>query len=132
MLYTYSFADRTRDLSGVMSTVIKDEPRFISNFKPVADAISRKHEFWEDQLTGRAISVPTMNDGTLTVSPDDAAKLLPGTMIALRDDPALFRVERIDGGTVQISHAAGNGSKYTSVAVLPDNGTFIIVSTPMA
>lgn len=132
MLYTYSFADRTRDLSGVMSTVIKDEPRFISNFKPVADATSRKHEFWEDQLTGRAISAPTINDGILTVSPEDAAKLQPGTMIALQNDPALFRVDEIDGETVHISHAASNGSEYTAVSVLPDYGTFIIVSTPMA
>ena len=132
MLYTYSFADRTRDLSGVMSTVIKDEPRFISNFKPVADATSRKHEFWEDQLTGRAISAPTINDGILTVSPEDAAKLQPGTMIALHNDPALFRVDEIDGETVHISLAASNGSEYTAVSVLPDYGTFIIVSTPMA
>ena len=38
MLYSYSFADRKRDLGTVLSTVIKEEPRFISNFQPAADA----------------------------------------------------------------------------------------------
>ena len=52
MLYNYSFANRKRDLSDVMSSVIKDEPRFISNFRSAPDASSAKHEYLEDQLTG--------------------------------------------------------------------------------
>ena len=39
MLYSYSFANRKRDLSDIFSTIIADEPRFISNFKRVADAL---------------------------------------------------------------------------------------------
>ena len=50
MLYTYSFANARRDLSDIFSTVIKDEPRFISNFKRVADATARKHEWLEEFL----------------------------------------------------------------------------------
>ena len=42
MLYNYSFANRKRDLSDVMATVIKDEPRFISNFRTAPDAASAK------------------------------------------------------------------------------------------
>ena len=38
MLYSYSFQNKKRDLSDILSTVIKDEPRFISNFKPVENA----------------------------------------------------------------------------------------------
>ena len=36
MLYPYSFADKKRHLSDLMSTVIRDEPRFISNFRRIA------------------------------------------------------------------------------------------------
>ena len=38
MLYTYSFQNKKRDLSDILSTVIKNEPRFISNFKTVGVA----------------------------------------------------------------------------------------------
>ncbi len=133
MLYSYSFADRKRDLAGVMSTVIKDEPRFISNFRSVAEATSRKHEFWQDHLTGRSINASAAADGILTVPADDAAKLRPGTLIALKDDPGLFKVESVNGTDIVISLASGNGSNYTSVSELPsEGGKFIIVSTPMA
>ena len=57
MLYSYSFQNRKRDLADILSTVVKDEPRFISNFKTVADATARKHEWLEDQLTGRSVTV---------------------------------------------------------------------------
>ncbi len=133
MLYSYSFADRKRDLAGVMSTVIKDEPRFISNFRPGADAVSRKHEFWQDHLTGRSITAFAAANGTLAVSADDAAKLRPGTLIALKDDPGLFKVESVDGTSVGVTLAANNGSACESSADLPaEGGKFIIVSTPMA
>ena len=56
-LYSYSFQNKKRDLSDIMSTVIKDEPRFISNFRRVEDAADRKHEWIEDQLSGRAVTV---------------------------------------------------------------------------
>ncbi|MCQ2352702.1 MAG: DUF5309 domain-containing protein [Victivallaceae bacterium] len=56
MLYSYSFSNKKRDLSDVLSQVVKDEPRFISNFRRGADATSRKHEWLEDQLTGRGIT----------------------------------------------------------------------------
>ena len=90
MLYTYSFANRKRDLSDVMSTVIKDEPRFISNFRPGANAAQRRHEWVEDQLSGRGFTAVSVSNGTLTVSAADAAKAVPGMLIALKDDPALF------------------------------------------
>ena len=42
-LYTYSFINKKRDLSDIMSTVIKDEPRFISNFNCRETATAQKH-----------------------------------------------------------------------------------------
>lgn len=130
MLYNYSFANRKRDLSDVMATVIKDEPRFISNFRMAPDAVSAKHEYLEDQLTGRGISAITAANGVLTVSDGDAGKLKTGTMIACKDDPALFRVTAIEGSSITVELAARNGSALTSADTL-ESGKFIIVSTPM-
>ena len=133
MLYNYSFANRKRDLSDVMAAVIKDEPRFISNFTTASEAVSAKHEYLEDQLTGRGVTATAAADGTLTLVNGDAGKLKNGTLVALKDDPALFRVVEIKGSEVKVEIAAVNGSEYINAAALPaDGGKFIIVSTPMS
>ena len=132
MLYSYSFSERKRDLAGVMSTVIKDEPRFISNFRRTADATSRKHEYWEDQLTGRGVTASAISSGVLTVSSADAAKLRVGTLIALKGNSALFGVSAISGTSVTVTLAAANGSTLTAATLPAAGGSFIIVSTPMA
>ena len=62
MLYSYTFANSKRDLADIMSTVIKDEPRFISNFRTAADAVQRKHEWVEDQLSGRGFTAVSVGD----------------------------------------------------------------------
>ena len=132
MLYNYTFANRKRDLSDVMATVIKDEPRFISNFRTAPDAVSAKHEYLEDQLTGRGITAQAITNGKLTLSAADAAKLKNGTLVALKDDPALFRVKTVSGTQAEVELAANNGSALSAVTSLPaDGGVFIIVSTPM-
>ena len=132
MLYSYSFADRKRDLAEVMSTVIKDEPRFISDFRRTADAVGRKHEYWEDQLAGRGVTATAIASGVLTVSAADAAKLRVGTLIALKSDPGLFAVSAIAGTSVTVTLAAANGSSLTAATLPEAGGSFIIVSTPMA
>ena len=132
MLYNYSFANRKRDLSDVMSTVIKDEPRFISNFRMASDAASAKHEYLEDQLTGRGITASAADNGVLTLTSGDAAKLKSGTLVALKDNPALFRVNTVTENSAALELVAANGSEYSGAGDLPENGgTFIIVSTPM-
>ena len=133
MLYTYSFANRKRDLSDIMSTVIKDEPRFISNFRTTADAVQRKHEWVEDQLSGRGFTATAISGNTLTVPAADVAKAAAGMLIAVKDDPALFRVVKVESNALQIELVSGNGSKLTGVDSLPAEGAaFIIVSTPMS
>ena len=92
MLYSYSFSNRKRDLSDIFSTVVAEEPRFISNFKRTSDAVHRKHEWLDDQLAGRSFNAACSNN-VLTVSNSDAAKLKVGTLLALKDNPALFRVK---------------------------------------
>lgn len=132
MLYNYSFANRKRDLADVMSTVIKDEPRFISNFRVTSPASSARHEYLEDQLTGRGVTASAAENGKITLTSVDSAKLKAGTLIALKDDPALFRVTAVSGTSADLEIASVNGSKITAITALPaDGGNFIIVSTPM-
>ena len=96
MLYTHSFANTRRDLADIFSSVIKDEPRFISNFKRVADATARKHEWLEDQISGRAVTALSASDNTLTLSAGEGKKLRLGTLVTLDGDSALFAVKTIN------------------------------------
>ena len=133
MTYNDSFSNRKRDLSDVMATVIKDEPRFISNFRTAPNAVSAKHEYFDDQLTGRGVSAQAIADGVLTLTAGDAAKLKVGTLLILKDDPALFRVAQVSADSATVELAAINGSEYRTVSALPtEGGKFIIVSTPMS
>ena len=131
MLYSYSFSNRKRDLSDIFSTVVAEEPRFISNFKRTSDAVHRKHEWLDDQLAGRSFNAACSNN-VLTVSNSDAAKLKAGTLITLKDDPALFSVEKIDGNAVTVKLASANGSALTASSLPSESSNYIIVSTPMA
>ena len=79
-IYAYSFVNKKRDLSDILSTVVREEPRFISNFKTVADATARKHEWLEDQISGRSVTVTDYAAGIVSVSASDAAKLKKGTL----------------------------------------------------
>ncbi len=130
MLYSYSFQNRKRDLADILSTVIKDEPRFISNFKTVNDATQRKHEWLEDQLTGRAVTVSgAVSNLVCPASSADLAKLKTGTLLVKAGDSALFRITAIGTADFTVALAAANGSSVTT----PASGDVLnIVSTPMA
>ncbi|MBR4957414.1 MAG: DUF5309 family protein [Lentisphaeria bacterium] len=130
MLYSYSFQNRKRDLSDILSTVVKDEPRFISNFKTVADATARKHEWLEDQLTGRSVTVSgQVSSLVCPASAADLAKIKVGTLAVKNNDSALFRVVAVSSSTFTVELAAANGSS----TVTPAAGDVLnIVSTPMA
>ena len=132
MLYSYSFANRKRDLSDILSTVIRDEPRFISNFKPVPDARMRKHEWLEDQMQGRSVTASAAASGVLTVTAADAAKVRVGTLLALEGDPALFQISAISGTSVTVTLAAANGSALTAATLPAAGGVFKVISTPMS
>ena len=128
MLYSYSFQNKKRDLSDVLSTVIKDEPRFISLFKPSEDATQQKHEWLEDQLTGRSVTVTAVSEGTLTASAADLAKLRVGTLVVVKDDSALFRVATLSGSGFTATLVAANGS---TTAYPAKDDVLAIVSTPV-
>ena len=128
-IYAYSFINKKRDLSDILSTVVKDEPRFISNFKSVQNAAAQKHEWLEDQIVGRSVTANTVSNGNVTASAGDIAKLKVGTLLVLKNDPALFRVTAItaDGFTLEL--AGANGSQ----TLMPTAGAVLnIVSSPMA
>ena len=128
-IYAYSFVNKKRDLSDILSTVVKDEPRFISNFKAVADATAQKHEWLEDQIMGRSVTAMTVNNSNITASAADIAKLKTGTLLVLQNDSALFRVKSINGTTFTLELAGANGSATT----MPTAGAVLnIVSSPMA
>ena len=130
MLYTYSFSNKKRDLSDILSTVIKDEPRFISNFIALEPAAAQKHEWFEDQLTGRAVTAAAVAAGSVTASAADVAKLKVGTLLVVANDSALFRVDSIASATgFTASLVAANGSATAAIAA----GSILnIVSSPMA
>ena len=129
MLYSYSFQNRKRDLSDILSTVVKDEPRFISNFKTVADATARKHEWLEDQISGRSVTVTDYASGIVSVSAADAAKLKKGTLLVPRNDSVLFQIVSVNGTDVTVAKVADNGS----ATVAPAAGMVLnLVSTPVA
>ena len=131
MLYTYSFANRKRDLSDILSTVVRDEPRFISNFKPVPEARMRKHEWLEDQMQGRSITASAIASGVLTVSSADAAKVKTGTLLAPENSSALFAVTAVSASAVTVELASANGSALTVENLPPAGAVFKVVSTPM-
>ncbi len=130
MLYSYSFQNKKRDLSDILSTVVKDEPRFISNFKPAAEAADRKHEWLEDQISGRSVTVSdTVSAMVCPASAADLAKLKTGTLLVVENDSALFRVTAVDSGSFTVALAGANGSSKKTPA---KNDVLKIVSTPMA
>ena len=130
MLYSYSFQNKKRDLSDILSTVIKDEPRFISNFKPVETATQQKHEWLEDQIAGRSITASDVTEaGVVTPAESTFAGIKIGTLLVVRNDSALFRVTALDDATFTVALVAANGSQKT----MPEDGDVLnIVSTPVA
>ena len=131
MLYSYSFSNRKRDLSDILSTVIREEPRFISNFKSVPDARMRKHEWLEDQMQGRSITAQAASAGVLTVTAADAAKVKVGTLLAPENSPALFTVTAVNSNAVTVALASANGSGITVDELPAEGGLFKVISTPM-
>jgi hypothetical protein len=97
----------------------------------VADSTAQKHEWLEDQISGRAVKAAAAADGILTLNGGESAKLRKGTLLTLEGDAALFAVKNIDGNAVTLELASANGSSLTAGTLPADGGIFKIVSTPM-
>ncbi len=129
-VYEYSLLHKKRDLSEVLSTVIANEPRFISVFpRRGIFAVATKHEWLEDQIAGRSLTVVSIETLTITASEADAAKVKIDTLLTIRNDTALFKVTaKPTSTTFTIALVAANGS--TTTAPVAEN-VMNIVSTPM-
>ena len=128
-LYTYSFVNKKRDLSDVLSTVVKEEPRFISQFGKTNDATQQKHEWLEDQIGGRSLTATGVAALVVTGSEADVAKVKVGSLLTVKGDSALFKVTAKGSTTTfTVELVAANGSAKTTPA---DADILNIVSTPM-
>ena len=130
MIYNYSFANHKRNLSDILNTVIKDEPRFISNFRNGADAVNSKHEYLEDNIAVKGfVALDCCNNGTLRVPDTVANTLKTGMLIRSANDPALFEIKEIDGSEIALELVCKNGSAMSTVGDLkPEDKTFHFVS----
>jgi hypothetical protein len=127
MLYTYSFLNKKRDLTDVLDTVVAAQPRFISFFGRVADATQRKHEWLEDNIAGRSVTITGGSGLDLTVSAADAQKLVAGMQLVIDGTAALFEVVSVSGTTVKFKLIKQRGGKSA-----PTSGDVLnIASTPI-
>ena len=131
MLYNYRFSNAKRDLTDILSTVIKDEPRFISNFKRVAGAFSRKHEWLEDSIDCRAVTATKIDGGWLFFASPTPPNVKSGTLLQFAGHSALFVVRQVGEISASIDLAASNGSTSRTESLPAAGGVFKIVSTPM-
>ncbi len=127
-VYSYDLVNKKRDLSDILSTVISQEPRFISMFGRVADASQVKHEWLEDTISGRSITCAGVSGMVITVSADDAVKIAVGSELVPAGDSALFEVTAISGTSVTVALKAANGSGKSAPLA---NDVLNIVSTPI-
>ena len=123
MLYNYSYADRKRDLSNVLETVIHEEPRFISNFRMAPDAISAKHEYLEDNLVARGFVAAVSSGGKLRVTGAAVNRLNIGTLIRPANDSALFEIKDIVGNEIAVELVCRNGSEMSTASELKQEDT---------
>lgn len=130
MLYSYSFENRKRDLSDILNTVIRDEPRFISNFHNSTNAVGSRHEYYEDNLAPKGFVTVRTEKGELLVSRGVANKLKTGMIFHLVNDPALFEIKNINGKEIIVELVCRNGSAMSTADDLkPENKTFYFVSS---
>lgn len=129
-LYAYSFQDKKRDLSDVLSTIVKEQPAFISGFGNVAEAKQQKHEWLEDQIAGRSLVAANVTSLVVTATAANVAKVKVGSLLIVQDDSALFRVSVINSETTfTVALVAANGSTKTTPAT---SDVLKIVGTPIA
>lgn len=128
MIASYNLANVKRDLSDLLNTVIADQPRFISNFRPVSNAFATKHEWNEDLIGGRSVTATAVSGMAVTLSAADAKKVVAGTQVTVAGDSALFEVQSVSGNVATLALKGANGSKTTAPKV---NDVLKIVSTPI-
>lgn len=128
MIASYDLLNKKRDLSDMLSTIVADQPRFISNFRPVTNAFATKHEWNEDMIGGRSVTATAVSGMAVTLSAADAKKVVAGTQVTVAGDSALFEVQSVSGNVATLVLKGANGSKTTAPKA---NDVLKIVSTPI-
>ena len=121
-----------RDLTGILSTLVQDQPMFLKRFPLRAPAASVKHEWLEDVLKPRSVAFTgyAPAEGKFTVA--DAAGWAAGDILRVKGDSALYRVESVTPTSIAVSLLASNGSAVTSAADLTaESGTLIYDHRPV-
>ncbi len=121
-----------RDLTGILSTLVQDQPMFLKRFPLKAPAASVKHEWLEDVLKPRSTAFTgyAAAEGKFTVA--DAAGWEPGDILRVKGDSALYRVETVTPTSIAVSLLASNGSAVVALSDLTAaEGTLIYDHRPV-
>lgn len=135
--YGYGLSNVKRDLSDVLSTVVAKAPRFISRFTRVDDALDTKHEWNEDSLSPRVITMnatgvysdPTF---TLKMSAADYAAIKVGTVLRPQGSAAILQVTAKTSVTNVAAVAIALNGATAAAGLIADATVLDIVSTPQS
>jgi len=130
-IYNNSLNFGTKDLSGMMSTLVAKQPKFISMFTPVDAAINTKHGWFEDQITPRSVTAVTSTaTTTLYLGAADYATMKVGVILRDQVDTQTWIVTSLNGtDNVTVAINAANDSSATAVV---DGHVYDIVSLAQA
>ena len=121
---TMDWLNAKRDLSDALSTVIAGSPRFISLFPTLTAGKAIKHEWLQDQIKGRSVTVESVSGLVATVAAGDAGKLSVGTQLSYHDGITVYEVEKIEGTAVTLKVLEAFGaSEELKAGVLQINST---------
>lgn len=109
MLYDYSFKNRKRDLTDVFATILRDEPRFISNFRRTSDAVSVCHGYDNDILPVRSFIGRPDAPGVFFIDQHAVPFVHAGTILITDQSPVLYQVAGINGNMMAINVVEDNG-----------------------
>lgn len=110
MLYDYSFYNRKRDLTDVFTTILRDGPRFISNFRCTNNAVSVHHEYANDILPVRSFIGQSDAPGVFFIDQHAVPFVHSGTILTADQSPVLYYVDGDPNGNM------------IAINVLEDNG----------
>lgn len=129
--YSYSFQNLKRDLNDELSTVLKqDGTNILTLFPQKPEATQRKHEWLEDQITGKRCAVTgEVSSLACPMSAADLAKLRVGTIVNIDGDNAVFRIASKTANAATVELVGTNGSSKTTPA---KDDILVVISTPEA
>ena len=129
---TWGLDNTARDLTGILSTLVQDQPMFLKRFPLRAPAASVKHEWLEDALKPRSAAFTAFDPASGRFTVADAGGWSAGDILRIKGDPALFKVESASAGAISVSLLAPNGSNIASLAdVTASEGTLIYDHRPI-